>query len=511
MRVPAGSALIVAVAFGVVCGCGQHSDSAAPQQDVQDLRRGLGAEPETLDPQLAADNASLAVVADLYEGLATEAVDGTIVPGAAASWETSPDGLTWTFRLRPGQRWSNGDPLSAEHFAAALRAVLTPGTTAPNAGLLESVLTVAVPTPDTLQLQLRRLMPYLPSVLALPVAAPIHPSHGPAGIRPCNGPFRLVRRQRGDRIDLERNPYYRSAGEVRLDRVSYWPVADLATELNLYRSGELDLTSEVPNSQLPWLRKHLPDELKIAPYLSTYAYAANLARLPDRAARLALAMSVDRERITSLVTGAGEQPAYGWVPSGLRGYPTTGFAWRQWPASQRISKAQSLWRAAASRGAAPRSITLCTDASANHHRTAVALADQWHTALGIDVSIVELEWNVYLATRASAGDCDLVRLGWSADFADPEAFAAVFESHHPQNTLGYTSARYDDLLAQSRRAADATERMRLLAEAEGALLEDVPVIPIFHRVSKRLVKPGVTGYHPNPLGHLLSRDLGLRR
>jgi len=141
----------------------------------------------------------------------------------------------------------------------------------------------------------------------------------------------------------------------------------------------------------------------------------------------------------------------------------------------------------------------------------VALADQWHTALGIDVSIVELEWNVYLATRASAGDCDLVRLGWSADFADPEAFAAVFESHHPQNTLGYTSARYDDLLAQSRGAADATERMRLLAEAEGALLEDVPVIPIFHRVSKRLVKPGVTGYHPNPLGHLLSRDLGLRR
>ena len=511
MRVPARSAVVIAVACGVLCGCRQHEETAGLQNDVQELRRGLGAEPDTLDPQLAADNASLAVVADLYEGLTSETADGTIVPGAAASWDTSPDGLTWTFRLRPGQRWSNGDPLSAEHFAAALRSVLAPGATAPNAGLLESIQAIAVLAPDTLQLRLRQPTPYLPAVLALPIAAPIHPSHGTAEVRPCNGPFRLVLLQRGERIDLERNPYYRSPGEVRLDRVSYRPVADLATELNLYRSGELDLTSEVPNSQLPWLREHLPAELKIAPYLSTYSYAANLARLPDRAARLALAMAVDRERITSLVTGAGEQPAYGWVPSGLPGYANTQFAWREWTSSRRNSQARSSWREAASRGAAPTSITLCTDASANHHRTAVALADQWHTALGIDVNIVELEWNVYLATRAKPGDCDLVRLGWSADFADPEAFAAVFESRHPQNTLGYSSTRYDDLIAQSHRTTDTTERMRLLAEAEGTLLADVAVIPIFHRVTKRLVKPGVTGYQSNPLGHLPSRDLGLRR
>jgi oligopeptide transport system substrate-binding protein len=512
MSIAARVYVLPVVALAVCLGgCERRTESAdAPRAAIHELRRGLGAEPETLDPQLAADNASLAVVGDLYEGLATESADGTIVPGAATSWQVSPDGLTWTFTLRPGLRWSNGDPLAAEHFAAALRSVLAPGTTAPNAGLLEGVLSVAVPRPDTLQLLLRRPMPYLASVLALPVAAPMHPSSGHAEIRPGNGPFRLVRWQRGERLDLERNLYYRAAADVRIDRVSYRPVTDLATELNLYRSGAIDLTSEVPNSQLPWLREHLPDELKIAPYLSTYGYAVNLTRLPDRSARLALAMAADRERITSLVTGAGEQPAYGWVPAGLPGYSPKGFAWREWPASRRVSQARSLWSDAAARGAAPRAVTLCTDASANHHRTAVALADQWHTSLGVEVRIVELEWNVYLSTRTAPGDCDLVRLGWSADFVDPEAFAAVFASHHPQNTLGYSSARYDALIAQSRHASDTAERMRLLAEAEGTLLDDVPVIPIFHRVSKRLVKPDVTGYRANPLGHLASRNLHFR-
>jgi oligopeptide transport system substrate-binding protein len=267
----------------------------------------------------------------------------------------------------------------------------------------------------------------------------------------------------------------------------------------------------VPNVQLDWLRTHLADELKIAPYLSTYSYAINLARLPDHAAREALALAIDRERITSLVTGAGERPAYGWVPPGLPSYAPQWFAWRGWSAQRRLETARARWHEAAARGKVPTAITLCTDASANHHRTAVALADQWHEALGIEVKLVELEWNVYLATRETPGDCDLVRLGWSADFADPEAFAGVFTTGHPQNTLGYSSRDYDDLLERSRAATAPAERARLLEAAEQILLADVPVIPVFHRVAKRLVKPQVTGYVPNPLGHLASRDLAVAR
>jgi ABC-type oligopeptide transport system substrate-binding subunit len=104
-----------------------------------------------------------------------------------------------------------------------------------------------------------------------------------------------------------------------------------------------------------------------------------------------------------------------------------------------------------------------------------------------------------------------VRLGWSADFVDPEAFADVFESSNPQNTLGYRSESYDRLLERSRAAATPVQRMALLAEAEAVLLEDAAVVPVFFRVSKHLVKPGVTGVEASPLGRLPSRDLSLTR
>lgn len=491
-------------------GCQQQSNPGPAQvRPGPELRRGLGADPDTLDPLRAVDNAALAVIGDLYEGLATESPDGTIVPGAAESWQVSPDGLDWSIRLRPGLHWSNGETLTAEDFARSLRASIAPDSASSYAGLLTNLRSIATPAPDRIELTLVHPLPYLPALLALPLAAPTHRSASALDPPPSNGPYRLLRWRRGERIELERNPYYRDVPHVQFERVTYRPVTDLTTELNLYRTGEIDLTSEVPNSHVAWLREHLPGELKIDPYLSTYAYAINLQRLPDRAAREALAMAIDRERITALVTGAGEQPAYRWVPAGLAGYPGAAFRWHSWPPDKRIAAARTLWQAAQQRSAAPHTITLCTDASANHHRTAVAIADQFKAALGIEVRLVELEWNVYLDTRAHPGDCDLVRLGWSADFADPEAFAAVFESRHPQNTLGYSSSAYDALLSQSRLATVAVERGRLLAQAEAVLLEDVPVIPVFHRVAKRLVKPQVTGYHASPLGHLPSRDLGM--
>lgn len=471
------------------------------------LRRGLGAEPGTLDPRAAEDNAALTLAAELYEGLTVEAADGSIEPGAAESWRMADGGRTYLFTLRPGLRWSNGDALVAGHFASALRAVTAAGTTAPNAGLLADLAAIEAPDDRTLKLTLRRPLPQLPALLALPVAAPVHPRAGALQPPPGNGPFRFVRWTRGESIELERNPSYHAADRVAIDRVVHLTVGDLGTELNLYRTGELDVTSEVPNALLADLRAQHPAELHVTPYLSVYSYAVNLARIPSIPARRALAMALDRDRITRQVTGAGEQPALGWVPDGLPGYVPARFEWQHLPYPDASAVARQTWESERAAGRAPEKLVVCTDASANHHRTAVALADLWRTALGVETEIVELEWSVYLDSRRHPGDCDLLRLGWSADFVDPEAFAVVFESGHPQNTLGYASARYDELLADSRTAASPAQRMRLLAEAEAQLLEDAPVIPVFFRVSKRLVKPYVTGFRGNPLGHLASKDL----
>ena len=505
------TALVVALLAqaALLTACERSRDETA-SDTRQVLRRSLGAEPATLDPQLAEDNASLAVIADLYEGLTRIAADGSVVPGAAEHWEHSTDRLIYTFHLRSGLAWSNGDALTAAHFAAGLERATAPDSVAPNRPLLEAVTRVEAIDERTLRLSLSHPVLYLPALLALPVAMPLHPGSRPVAERPVNGAYVLANRIPGEKIELVRNERFHDAATVAIDRVVHVPLVDLAAEVARFRTEALDLTSEVPNSQFADLRAKLPDQLRVDPYLSVYAYAVNLARLPSREMRHALALAIDRERITSLVTGAGERPAYGWVPDGLPGYVPARYVWAAQPAAEQAVAARNAWRSGTTAAPFSRPLVLCTDASDNHHRTAVALADMWHATLGVEVRMVELEWNVYLATRRAPGECDLIRLGWSADFVDPEAFLGLFESGHPQNTLGYSSPAYDRLLAASRAAADEAQRLELFAGADAQLLDDTPVIPVFFRVTKRLVQPWVEGYRPNPLGQIASRDLAVR-
>lgn len=502
---------IVALALLALAGCG--SDHVATPGDgvaATALIRALGGEPATVEPQLAEDNASLALAQELYEGLTTAAADGSIVAGTAESWTVSPDGRRWTFQLRENLRWSDGEPLQAAHFVAAFDAVRHSDSQAPYAALLQDIVDARATGPRTISLDLARPVPHLPAVLALPVAAPQRPAQ--AGQAPVgNGPYRLLSRRHGERIELERNPHFHDAQTVAIQRVTYLTLEDLNTELNLYRAGDLDITSEVPNAQVGWLRQNLPEELQVSPYLSTYAYAVNLQRLADRDARAALAMAIDRRQFTELVTGAGERPAYSWVPPGIPGYQPAEFSWSGLGTAERRQLAQDRWLSARSRQVAPGRLTLCTDASANHHRSAIALADQWGGTLSVEVEIVELEWKAYLLKREQPADCDLLRFGWSADFVDAEAFLALFGSDHPQNVAGYSNPSFDSLLQASRTAADAAQRSASLAQAEALLLGDAVVIPVFHRVTKRLVKPYVTGVVANPLGQLPSRYLALQR
>ena len=504
---------ITTLAVLAACACGSEPGSA-PSSATPDLARtlprALGGEPATLDPRLAEDNAALALAQELFEGLTTEAADGRIVPGAAESWTVSGDGRTWTFHLRPNLHWSDGTPLTAAQFVAGLDAARAEDSQAPYSALLHEIAAARAPDVQTVVLDLARPVPYLPAVLALPVAAPQRRADSADASVTGNGPYRLLVRRPGEKIELERNPHYHSAGAVAIERVTYLTLDDLNTELNLYRTGELDITSEVPNSQIDWLRKNLSSELHIAPYLSTYSYAVNLRRVQDRDVRAALSLAIDRTQITDRVTGAGELPAQSWVPPGIPGYTPARAGWAELDTSVRTKQAQEHWSAARTRGTAPPQLTLCTDASANHRRTAIALADQWRRALGVEVAIVEMEWKAYLAMREQPGDCDLVRFGWSADFVAPEAFLSLFTSGHAQNIAGYSNPAYDALLSKAGIAADAGDRAATLTGAERLLLQDAVVIPVFHRVSKRLVKPGIEGIAANPLGHLPSRYLRLR-
>lgn len=468
--------MILALAAGLLAGCGPPDDESTV------LRRGNGGDPGTLDPALAQDEHAFNVLADLYEGLVAYGPGGELLPGAAASWTTSDDGLSYTFALREGLRWSNGEPLVAAHFVAALERARDPATAAPLAFLLDPVRSVIAPDDGTLVIELSGPAPHFLSVLAMSIAMPVWPA-GDAGAV-SNGPYRLESWRPGELLRVVRNEHYRDPVSVGIDAVAYYPIADPANELLRYRAGELDITATVPPASLDTLREERPDELLVAPKLAVYYLALDLTEpaLADVAVREALSRAIDRDALVN-VLGRGEQPAYGFVPDGIAAYEPARYDWHSDAAAARM----------------PSSVTLLYDTGDVHETIALAVASMWQEELGIAVTLEKREWKYFLASRDRREDWDVMRFAWTGDFAHPTTFLDLFLTGSPMNLPGYENAEYDRLVADGE-----------YARAEAVLLADYPVIPLYFYVSKHLISPAVSGYAANPLDIHPSRYLSLK-
>ena len=540
---------LLATALTVVCllsvACGRREDVQLPTQAqhvggasghelaaVQILHRGNGTEPETLDPHRAEGVTAANVLRDLFEGLVTEAADGELIPGAAASWTVSDDGLVYTFRLQPEGRWSNGDPVTADDFVYGLRRSADPATLSEYSAILYPIANAAEVVagtlpPDrlgvraidaqTLEIRLHSATPYLLGLLTHASTYPVHrksvEQYGARFARPgilvSNGPFQLSEWVVQSHIRLLRNPHYRDNAHTTLNEVWYYPVDNAEAELNRYRAGELDMTQTIPARQIAWLRKHLPDELHISPYLGSYVFGFNTTQPPFRDApklRKALALALDRDILTSKISGAGELPAYSWVPP-VSGYTQQIPDWAHWTQAERNKEAQRLYAEAGYSKSHPLHMQLLYNTESNHRRLAVAMAAMWREVLGVETELLNQEWQVFLQTRRSRIDTQVFRYGWIGDYNDPYTFAEILESKHGLNDMGYNNPRYDVLLAAAARDGNPVTRMEALAEAERLMLDDMPVIPLYFYVSKQMVKPWVDGFKANIMDHHQSRDL----
>jgi oligopeptide transport system substrate-binding protein len=529
-----------ALLLGALAACGApHGTPAAGTAAAGGaaiLVRGGGPDPDSLDPQKARGFEAQSIVRDLCEGLTTLSKDASVAPGSARSWEVSADGRSYTFHLRAGLRWSNGEPLVAADFVAGLQRLVDPATASGYAQYTDVIansgeiiagtkpvqsLGVAAPDATTVVITLRTPAPYLPTLLSHPSTCPVHGptlAANPQGFaRPKvmvgNGAFVLTEWVQGSAVLLMRNHHYWNDAATQLDGVRYLLIPDENAELARYRGGELQVTFVVPRGQFDWVQANLAGQLHVHPQLTTYYYGFNLRRPLFRDSpqlRRALSLVIDREKLAQLVLRVGELPAYGWVPPGVDNYTSQSFDYAQLPMAERIREARQLYAQAGYSKERPLSFELRYNTGEVHTKLAVAIASMWKEALGADVHLAQAEFKSLLQD-IDRGDVEMFRSSWVGDYNDAYTFAQYLKSDFGVNLPHYRSAAYDALLAQAANEADPGRRRALLEQAEGVMLKDHPLLPIYFYVNKHLVKPEVQGWYDNVMNVVYSRDLSLRR
>jgi oligopeptide transport system substrate-binding protein len=506
-------------------GCAKRETDAERGIREAVLHRGLSADPAGLDPHLISGLPEINVASALFEGLLGEdPVDGHPVPGVAERWTVSPDGLTYTFHLRAGARWSNGEPVTAQDFANSIRRVLTARLGADNAAMLFVLANAAeyyagtvtdfarvgvrVADARTLELTLAHPAPYLPTLLTHPVWYPVYlPALEQAGgadrrdsnwTQPGqlvgNGPFVLKAWRRGEIIITDKSPTYWDAAAVRLNSIHFHPAADVDGEERAFRAGQLHLTEALPVSKVDSYRREPRGVLRISPFLDTYFYRLNTTRpgLDNPLVRRALAAAIDRWAIVEKVTRGGQQPARSFTPPGMGGYVPPDLLGYDPDLARRL-----LAEAGHPGGSGLPPLVILINSSANHRIIAEVVQQMWRV-LGLQVEIDNMEQSSLFARRRTL-DYSVLRSEWAADFADPKSFLDVFRGGSNNNHTGWNSAAYDRLLAAADHAADPADRHGLLQQAEALLLGEMPVIPLYYFTNVRLVHPAVRGWHNLPL------------
>lgn len=498
---------------------------------TQVIARTLDDEPRSIDPLLTSDVPGQRIADDLFEGLTAVGVDGRPVPGVADSWQSSPDGLTWVFHLRPAARWSNGAPVTARDFVYSWRREVDPRTGAQDAEELAPIhgalaiasgkappdtLGVTALDPHTLQVRLAGPTPYLLDLLCqaylYPVYAPAIRRYGDQWTRPdhivSNGAFVLRERILGNRITVEKNPLYWDAAHVRLQRVVYYVLPDRSVQSERFMAGQVQWTDSFAANQSDWLKAHLGAQVKNSPYFGTYMLGFNFEIPPFRnnqPLREALVLAIDREPLVHAMRSI-YTPAYTLIPP-LPGYVPQVPGWVQLSEEARHALARRLYREAGYSPAYPLHVDISTSVQgADERHLYEAVAAEWRAILGADVHVDEEEFKVLIQDR-ELHKLPLFHDAWIGDYPDPYTFLQNFYSGNGNNNGGYSSAAFDRLIDQAGQQTDELARYRLFEQAERVLDEDAVYVPIYYYATRHLVKPYVRGWQLNVMDRNLSRYL----
>lgn len=502
--------------------------------EKQTLVRNNGSEVQSLDPHKIEGVPESNINRDLFEGLLISDVDGKPSPGVAEKWKNK-DFKVWTFHLRKDAKWSDGTPVTAQDFVYSWQRLANPNTASPYASYLQyghivnidDIIAGKKPVTDlgvkalddhTFEVTLSEPVPYFYKLLVHSSVSPVPRAavekFGEKWTQPANivtnGAYKLKDWVVNERIVLERNTNYWDNAKTVINQVTYLPISSEVTDVNRYRSGEIDMTyNNMPIELFQKLKKEIPNEVHVDPYLCTYYYEINNQKAPfnDVRVRTALKLALDRDIIVNKVKNQGDLPAYSFTPPYTDGAKLVEPEWFKWSQEKRNEEAKKLLAEAGYTAEKPLTFDLLYNTSDLHKKLAIAAASIWKKNLGANVKLENQEWKTFLDTRHQ-GNYDVSRAGWCADYNEPTSFLNMVLSDSSNNTVHYKSPAFDKLIADTLKVTDEAQRSELYSKAEQQLDKDSAIVPVYYYVNARLVKPWVGGYSgKDPMDNIHVKDL----
>jgi oligopeptide transport system substrate-binding protein len=528
-----GTGLAGAALLGTA-GCGIFQQGSEQGDSTGSVSVNLEDTIRDLDSTTTTDEVSSNILVNAIEGLYRLDENARPVPGQAEKVDISEDGLTYTFTLRDGIKWSNGDPVTSRDFKYAWLRALDPDTAGQYAYIISTFVEgaadynegkggpedVAIDAPDdkTLVVTLASSSPFW---LGLTSFYTYYPQNQrfveergeqyaqSANSLIYNGPYILTEFDPTSGVTMVKKDDYWDAGNVDVERVEGRIVKELDTAVNLHESGELDIT-EIDSQYVDEYRDS-PDFDQRTTFVCFYlSFNEEVPAFQNVNIRKAFQMGFDRNALAQKILNDGSEGASGYVPEGLAGPGDQTFREAQGPVVPEYNpeEAKRLYEQGLQEvgGEAPTIELLSYDDSVARD-TATFLQSQFEDNLGakIDVKIQPFDRKLELESN---GEFQLSYQGWGADYNDPMTFLDLWETDSTFNTGHYSNERYDQLIQQAKTETNQDKRMDLMLEAERLLIEeDAGCAPMIFEGEVRLIEPYIKDFVYQPYGGSLDVKL----
>ncbi len=523
------SAALFVTAFA---GCGKKKADGITVQ--------IGPNPETLDPALnsAVDGGNMLIT--LFETLLIIDQDNKVQPGQAEKYEVSPDGLTWTFTMRDGLKWSDGTELNAKDFEYTFKRIADTNVAAPYAetviGMIEGYKdAIDSKNPEklnvkasedgkTLTIKLAYPCSYFDKIVAFGTMSPVQKAtvekNGDSwATKPetyvCNGPYTITEWTPSEKIVCKKNENYKGgwdSSKIVNDKLTFLLLEDSSASYTAYTGGTAQLIKDVPTEEIPTLKKDKKDEFNVDPILGTYYLSMNLNKAPfnNKNVRKALSLAIDRDYVANTVMQGTYTPAYNYVGTGVDDVDPGKFLENSKAANggktyisedykANLEEAKkALAEAGYPEGKGFPTITYSTN-DTGYHKAVAEYLQQVYKDLGITMNIDIVDWSSFTPKRR-AGEYEMARNGWVMDYNDASNMIELFVSSNGNNDGKYNNPAFDKAMNDSK-VADKTAHFAALHEAEKIVSEDYGFIPVAYYNDFWLQSTSLKGTWHSPYGY----------